>query len=272
MPGSTPPAVRDRLLAVLLRPVLGAVLHRYLLRQARPTHDDRAMVSGPHPIRVLVIGAGLAVGYGASGAAPSLPRQLAVALEAELGRGVIVESRAQASVRLERTIDFIGMVGAATFDVVVWSPTLEETFRGGARRWSRQLREIVEHLRSTGPAHVRVLLMGVPGAEGDHLLQRTGAILAEDVNRRIAAVADRFDRVEHVPVPPKRIDAHDTPLFDPAYQAEVVAALVTLLGQRLRASTVPVRVRRLDHRPVGSWSGMPDHGSEEAEGPGRAPL
>lgn len=254
MPDRPRPPLRERVLAALLRPVLAAVLHRYLQGQARTTHDDRAIATGPYPIRVLVVGAGMAVGYGADGSAPSLPRRLADALAVEMGRGAIVESRAQASVRLERTIDFIGMVGAATFDVVVWSPTLEETFRGGSRRWRRELRLIVTHLRRTGPAHVRVLLMGVPTADGDHPLQRSGTILADSVNQRIGEVAAAFERVEYVPVPPRRIDSAETPLFDPAYQAEVVAALVALIASRLRPSTAPVTGRRLDHREPGAWT------------------
>lgn len=238
----------DRLLAVVLRPVLAVVVRRFLLRQPRPVHDDRAVVGGPYPIRVLVFGAGMAVGYGADGRVPSLSRQLADALAVQMGRGVVVESRAQASVRLERSLDSIGMRGAATFDVVVWSPTLEEIFRGGSRRWRRELRSIVEHLRRTGRSHVRVLLMGVPAAEGDHPLQRSGRVLADSVNLCISQVAAMFERVEYLPVPSRLIDSTNTPLFDPVYQAEVVTSVAELIGLMTRPSPSPVRDSRSDGR------------------------
>lgn len=226
----------ERVTAVLLRPALRVLLRRHLRLQTHPTHDDRAIVSGAHPLRLLIVGAGMAVGYGTESSAPSLPRQLATALADATGRGAIVESRAQASVQLQQTIGSIGMVGAATFDVVVWSPTLEEIFRGGSARWARELRAIVKHLQATGPAHLRVLLMGVPTADGEHVLQRSGSVLAESVDRRIARVAAALDRVEHVPVPSRFVGARDTPLYDPAYQQEVVAALVDRIAARLRAS------------------------------------
>ena len=208
--------------------------------------DDRVTAVGTLPLRVLVVGAGMAVGYGVDDGAPSLARRLADALRDETGRGAIVQMRAQTSVRLDRTIDFIGLVGAATYDVVIWSPTLEEIFHGGSRRWRRELRTIVRHLQATGPAHLRVLLMGVPAAQGAHLLQRSGDVLSRGVNRSIAQVASGFDRVEHVPVPPRLVDARDTLLFDRAYQDVVVAELATLIGARLRVPEAPGVMRRRD--------------------------
>lgn len=243
-------SITDRLLAVVLRPVLAGLVHRYLQRQSRPMHDDRSLVGGPYLIRVLVIGAGMAVGYGADVEGASLARQLASTLAVQSERGVVVESRAQASVRLERSVDFIGRAGAATFDFVVWSPTLEEIFRGGSRRWRRELRSVVEYIRRTGRPHVQVLLLGVPVAEADHPLQRSGRVLAEAVNLRIGQVAAMFERVEYLPVPSKLVVSRDTPLFDSAYQAEVVASVAESICFSLRSSAVPFRPPRSDGRPT----------------------
>ena len=233
--------LRERLLAFLLRPILLLAVTRYLRRQWRPTHDDRAVVVGPRPVRVLVLGAGLAAGRGDDAEALPLPKQLAAALAAELGCGVVVHSRAQATLRLDQTIERIGMAGAAGFDLVIWSPALEESVLGGGAAWSRQLRQLVAHIRATGTRHVRIVLMGVPLAEGTHVLQRIGASLADDVNCRIEHVAAEFDRVQYVSVPPKRINSWDTPLFDPGYQRQVLAGLVGLLGEQHRPAALEGR-------------------------------
>lgn len=247
-------SVRTRVLAFVLRPVLARVLQRYLRRQPRPAYTDRALVIGPHPVRVLILGAGLAVGYGSADEVLALPHQLGQALEQKLRRGIVVECRAEASVRLDRTLELMGMTGAATFDVVVWLPTLEETFHGRSGRWARNLTRTIERIQTTGRHDVRIVLMGVPRSEGTHLLQRIGSAFADEVNARIAGVADRTDRVEFLPVPPRTISSWDTPLFDAAYQGRVVEDVAALLGALQTRAALDSYARPVEVTDHGAWS------------------
>ena len=227
-PAPAGPGVRA--LAVLLKPVITTALGFYLRRQQRPEWDGRAVVSGPDPIRVLVVGGGLAVGYGTSGEDDPLPRRLGEELAAITGRGVIVETRAQASLRLVDTPALLGVSGAATFDHVVWSPTLEEAARSSASGWGRHLRRIVLTLRSTGSPDLSVLLLGVPLVHGPHPLHPVGQAMGAAINARTAAVADAFDRTTYLPVAPVTVPTIDTPLFDSAYRAastRVIAQALT---------------------------------------------
>lgn len=244
----------ERLVAALLRPVLRSVVHRSLLQQPGPTYDDRATAAGPYPIRVLMLGAGLAIGYGSGVGDPSLSERVARALADELRRGVIVESRLRASMPLERTIELIGWGGAAGFDVVVWTPALEEAFRGGSRRWERHLRLLVERIRVTGSRQVRIILLGATRTEGTHLLQRLATSLIDDVNTRIAEVAARYDRVDHVPVPAPVVDSRDRPLFDPDHQQRVVQLLAELVGT---LQQTPAAASEVHHPRIGDRGRRP---------------
>lgn len=176
--------------------------------------DHQRPVADPSARR----GGGLAVGYGSSGEDDPLPRRLGEELAALTGRGVVVETRAQASLRLADTPNLLGVSGAATFDHVVWSPTLEEAARSSAREWARQLRRIVLALRATGSPDLSVLLLGVPLVHGTHVLHPVGQAMATAINARTETIAASFDRTTYLPVAPITVPTIDTPLFDTAYR------------------------------------------------------
>ena len=228
-----------RLLAGCLRPAVRLVLTHYLRRQARPHWDTRAVVPGPDPLRVLMFGAGLAVGYGGDGADDPFPAQVAAAFAEATGRGVLVEIRARPSVALEHSVDLLGAAGAATFDHVVWSPTLEEAARGSARRWTGQLQRIIQEVRASGPGHVRVTLLALPLVDGDHVLQRVGRVLGRAVNGRIRDAA-ALEGARFLPLPSRAVPDTGTPLFDTDYRTEVSGLLAQHLADlRARARIEP---------------------------------
>jgi hypothetical protein len=217
-----------RLLARLLQPVLHAALSGFLKRQARPHWDNRAVSpgNGQRPLRVLVFGAGFAVGYGSDGAADPLPAQLSAALTAATGLGAIVETRARPSVPLEQSVNLLGPPGAAGFDHVVWCPTLEEATRGSGRRWTKELRRITATVHQSGSPQLRMTLLGLPLVDGDHVLQRISRVLGRQVNRRIADVARAHERTRYLPVPSRTIPDYDTPMFDSTYRSTVTGLIV----------------------------------------------
>ena len=229
-----------RVLAMLLRPLLHVVFRRFLRRQARPHWDNRAVAlgSGRRPLRVLVFGAGFAVGYGSDGGDDPLPAQLSSALAAATGRGVIVETRARPSVALEQCLELRGSTGAAGFDHVVWAPTLEEATRRSSRGWTRQLQHIVAAVQLSAPPHMRLTLLGLPLVDGDHILHRVGRVLGRQVNRQLELAARANVRTGYLPLPHRVLPAYDTPMFDAAYRTEVTALITEhLLDQQQAASS-----------------------------------
>jgi hypothetical protein len=217
-----------RVLAVLLQPLLHALLSSYLKRQTRPHWDNRAMTSGTgsKPLRVLVFGAGFAVGYGSDGNGDPLPAQLSSKLAGVTGRGVIVETRARPSIPLERCLELLGPTGAAGFDHVIWSPTLEEATRGSSRRWTRQLSDIIAAVRYSGPPQLRITLLGLPLVNGDHLLQRTGRVLGRQVNHQIELAARANEHTSYLHLPNRTLPTLDSPMFDTDYRSEVTDLIV----------------------------------------------
>ena len=227
-----------RVLAVLLQPLLHTLLSSFLKRQARPAWDNRAMTSGTgsRPLRVLVFGAGFAVGYGSDGNGDPLPAQLSSKLAAATGRGVIVETRARPSVPLERCLELLGPTGAAGFDHVIWSPTLEEATRGSSRRWTRQLSYIIAAVRYSGPEQLRMTLLGLPLVNGEHILQRTGRVLGRQVNHQIELAARANERTSYLPVPDRTLATLDSPMFDTDYRSAVTDLIVEHLAHHRTVS------------------------------------
>ncbi len=88
----------DSVLNVPLRLAIAMLSGRFLRSETRPEHlIDLAY--GNESLRVLVVGAGLAAGYGARTQSRALPGQLAMALSSRSGRGVVVQTRASRSCR-----------------------------------------------------------------------------------------------------------------------------------------------------------------------------
>lgn len=83
----------------------------------------RTLLVGPDPIRVLVFGCGLGIGYGVTDRSRAFDGHLARALQQRTGRGVVIENRARMhddGTRADR--ESCGSAGARTFDVAIYAP------------------------------------------------------------------------------------------------------------------------------------------------------
>lgn len=162
-PASRGTPVRDRLLSrALQRTILrGMSEHPELAVSAGGPPEVRLV--GLDPIRVLVIGSGLAVGYGVRTHEEALTGALARAVQAGTSRGVIVQNHATRLTGLEHTVESIGLVGAATFHLVVWCPSLFDVFRSPERgRSNRALMEGLRLLRETARPDAELVLCALP--------------------------------------------------------------------------------------------------------------
>lgn len=218
-----------------------AAVDELLSAQDRPPAEGRTAIVGEDPLRVLVVGAGTAVGYGVRTRARALDGQLAQALAARTGRGVVVETRIRRDLRLGDTVDLLGATGAHTFDAVVWSPTIREVVRfqrPGA--WVRELRRILAHLRSTGRPGTGVVLLGFPEVGTVNRLGELALERQRRINGRIAAAAASQPNVRYVQ-PPSLGAFGSERLWNAEYYERCAQAVLPMLLEVAGASTAPLR-------------------------------
>lgn len=222
---------------------LTAIVEGVVHAQVRPPMEGRTAVVGDDPIRILLVGAGTAVGYGVQSRSDALDGRLATALAEATGRGVVVETRLRRELRLRETVDVLGASGAHTFDAVVWSPTFKEVTRLlPTTVWTVALNRIVAHLRTTGTARTRVILLGLPEVITSIPDAVVGMRRLRRVNDRIAAAAAHADGITFMPVPAigPVVDG-GAALWDRDYYTRCAELLVTEMAGAL---AVPTRVGR----------------------------
>jgi hypothetical protein len=222
---------------VRLHLVLGNQLRRLLAEADRPADEGRVLVVGPHPIRVLLVGAGLAPGYGVTDRKDALDGALGSRLAATTGRGVTVDHRTRPELPMSDTIALLGEVGAHTYDAVIWCPTFTELpFTPSFAVWTRRLADVVRRLETTGTRWTRLVLLGLPPLNGSPRLDRISSGWMSRINTRIRAVADRSSNTTFLQPPPVTVrDPHDLPL-GAEYYADVAQLLTAHLHPLLTHS------------------------------------
>ena len=98
--------------------VLEAIGHPPLMDPTRPV-GVRTLAVGIDPLRVLVFGGGIAVGYGVRTRDEALDGPLARIIADATGRGVVIENRAVQHVHLPQTARSLGAAGTHTFHAAI---------------------------------------------------------------------------------------------------------------------------------------------------------
>lgn len=191
----------DRILNIPLRLVIALRAGQFLRSEPRPEHLLE-LTWGSDPIRVVVVGAGLAAGYGANTQAGALPGQLAAALSSRSGRGVTVQTRAEPFLPLADTIGLLEPDGGSHADLVVVTPGFSEMTRAATPAWRRQLFELVLFLNRTVPDDARIVLTGLPMLRRRGVLEWIGRRGVRAANAALADVAFTVPRTVYVPTPP----------------------------------------------------------------------
>ena len=166
-----------------------------------------AKVVGPQPLRALIIGSGLALGGGSTTHNETLTGHLARALAVRTGRGAVVENRAGEHLHLDAAMADLGVVGAHSFELVVWCPSLLEGIRSPARgRLGQTLQDAIRFLRSTA-------------ASRDGADEEIVRLLVPRFSRAISRVAAAHPGVVVVEAPELRSLRDTNPLDSAYYQA-----------------------------------------------------
>jgi hypothetical protein len=171
---------------LVLRLWFAAEFTRFVSQQPRPGDAGPVVIDGAAPVRVLVIGAGLGVGYGTRAQQDALSGQLASALHALMQRGIRVETRVEVARPLRGTLRRLADRSALAHDLVVYTPAFGEVHRGHRAGWSRQLQVLVA--RTSGP-RTALVLTGLPAPRVKRPIERITLQRAARVNAAIERAA-----------------------------------------------------------------------------------
>jgi hypothetical protein len=211
-----------------------------------PTGRD-LRIQGPDPIRVLMAGGEYSVGFGTTDRHDALDGAVARLLHVRTGRGVIVENRSRHEVPLEQLASSLGPAGAHTFDLVIWTPTFVEAARLLLRsRWIAGIGLMLRRIQTTSNA--AVLLVGFPTLLGAQPLAAIGRSRAAQINRLLAGVAARHQRVSVVQPPAIVLRDVETVSGAEVYHAAAVQILPAVM--RLLGSEEPDRDATDDPHPA----------------------
>ena len=206
----------------------------------RPADGERYLNYGVNPMRVLIIGSGIAVGYGAANRGEALDGQLGDRLATAFGRGVIINNLGEHGLRFADQIRSATVsLESGLVDLVVWCPSyIELADRTWAASWGTRLSQLLE-LAPSAP----VVVMELPTPVGTEPAAVTAAPIISRINVHLRAATTRMLHVVTVAPPAVLIRPLGTPLFDATYYAElgeqVAAAAIPLLARSARSVTVP---------------------------------
>jgi len=236
--------------------LLGYILHSFANPMARfwlatsgqswrhlPTPSDAPLVHSPgaDPDRVLLVGSGIAVGYGVVSHDLALGGHLARELSTATGRGATVKVIGRRDMAPANTRTTLAGLDLARFDAIVLTlGGLEALTLMPSSRWREQLRELLLDLRGA-PSGLKVFVVenGVPLLDGLPLVVRSLVLgHVRRLNRVSAALAAEFENVTVVRFDPARGDV-STLAGRTTYSgwAEIIApAVAVALGSSGRAA------------------------------------
>jgi hypothetical protein len=203
-----------------------------------PSDGAGFTVDGPDPLRVLLIGAGLGVGYGVCVAGLALPGQLARLAALQLGRGVVVDNRTQPGQPLAKTISTLAPLRLRDYHTVVYLPAFTEVARRANHGWCSELDQLITALRGAGHGQPQIVLTGLPLPAGGGMLADASRSLAARQNAAMDRRAARHTLIHHVPMPPTTSLTRG-PLFDAAYYHRSAERLAPLLRHNIHPMPLP---------------------------------
>ncbi|GAA1684626.1 hypothetical protein GCM10009792_00600 [Microcella alkalica] len=153
-------------MAVSLRPVLRAwEAWASDARDAipRPVDGPHAVADGPSPDRLLLVGAGGAVGWGVVSHELALPGSVARALRAGTGRGAVVDVLADERWGLSDIASALRSASPGRYDVVVVVLGAVDVLSGQtSRAWRDAIHDLLEGWRSTAGWATRLVVLQIP--------------------------------------------------------------------------------------------------------------
>lgn len=175
----------------------------------RPTDDPRSHASGIDSDRILLLGAGTAVGWGVASHDLALPGSLARALSTLTGRGVDVDVLAGPNFVAVHAIRRLHSVDLARYDAILLTYGLHEASRlSSLADWGRDLDALLDYLADVVSPHTELYVLGLRPTAGDTRYDGIlGPYLARHqtaMNQGTSRICDARSRVTFIPFDPPR--------------------------------------------------------------------
>ena len=160
---------------------------------ARPPHSDTQATRGPDPDRILLIGSGMAVGYGLTSHDTALAGQLARQVAALTNRGSRVDVLTAVDMTAAQMAELLDPPRLEGLDAIIATPLgIESLLIISRARWRRHLRLLLDHISMTAPVSVQVYLVGIPPVADLSDLPPMLAALSRRTQHRLNIDLERF--------------------------------------------------------------------------------
>jgi hypothetical protein len=236
---------------------------------AHPEGPETVHSRGSDPDRILVVGSGIAAGYGALTHELALAGHLARRLSVLTTRAVDIESMVSVDMTAAQGQEVLGTLDLSRFDgIVVSFGVMEALGLRSARSWERDVSALLETLTRQAPDPVQVFMLAIPRHGYESTFPRLFAALTghmvlrfNDITRIVCAALPRTTFIE--------LDRSDSRTARGTYTYERWASMIApwissiLRGsespsERQQKSDEPGRLAELDR------SGMLDSGEDDA--------
>lgn len=241
-------------LAVSLRPVLRAWeawVADLLETMPRPADLPRAIAEGPSPDRVLIVGAGPAVGWGVASHELALPGVVARALRAGTGRGAVVDVVADERWTIVDAGRALAAASLTRYDTVILALGTADVMTGMTSRvWRDALHDLIAQWRRTAGSAGRLVvtdvprISSIPGLHGAvaRWADRRAAEFSEIVRERVTSEEGvTLVRLPAVRTPADEAQRRRTPGDYALWGTTIAAAIMDDLDRAAGESPAPAR-------------------------------
>ncbi len=196
----------------------------------RPSDAPRAQAQGHDSDRILILGAGLAVGWGVTSHDLALPGHLTRALSGLTGRGALLDLFADPEMTAANASQAVTALNLTRYDAVVVVLGVNEALHlTSPQRWRRSMTDLLASIRSSAPDSTPILVTGIQPIRSISVFDSPLGALADRharaLNLQTASICSAMERTSFVPldlVPEAQAGRHRTP-GEYAYWAALLA-------------------------------------------------
>jgi len=162
----------------------GSSFERSLRTTPRPNDAPRAYATGPDPRRVLIFGAGPAVGWGVRSHDLALPGALARALSAATGRGTDVEVSADPEINVDGALERLLTLPLWRYDAIVIVLGVNDALKlTPLDLWQRQFRRLLAGVEGSVSPGTQIAVTGIHPLRSTPVFDsRLGGVAARHAN------------------------------------------------------------------------------------------
>lgn len=154
----------------------------------RPIDEPEVRVDGPTPDRILLLGAGIGVGYNVLSHQLGLGGRLARVLTDSTGRGTQIDIVVDPDMTIPTALHAFERLPVGRFDAVILTlGGMESLELMPSSLWRKQLASLLDAIELNAPASLQVLLVGAPDVPSINEIPR---VLATSVTRRARMLND----------------------------------------------------------------------------------